>query len=122
MTRVDRIYHPDAIAERAELRRRIAADLPIVTPVWVATEGGLRSRPRPSDCLSRNRATTLRRSPMPALKTKPAAPDDRLEEFHLWAGIETRPAVSRALRRLAWACVLGGALALALAVAMSGYL
>lgn len=40
MNRVERIYHPEAIRERATLRRQIEADLPIVTPVWVAGPGG----------------------------------------------------------------------------------
>ena len=35
---------------------------------------------------------------MPLLNMKRAAPDERLEEFHLWAGIDRR-------RRIDWACV-----------------
>lgn len=35
------IVHPEkAAAERATLRRQLEADLPIVTPVWVAGPGG----------------------------------------------------------------------------------
>jgi hypothetical protein len=40
MNRVDRIYHPEAIRDRADLRRALEADLPIVTPVWIASPGG----------------------------------------------------------------------------------
>lgn len=48
MNRLERIYHPEAIAARAELRRRIEADLPIVTPVWVAGPCGAAMQATPA--------------------------------------------------------------------------
>lgn len=48
MNRVERVYHPEAIAARAELRRRLEADLPIVTPVWVAGPGGAAMQATPA--------------------------------------------------------------------------
>jgi hypothetical protein len=36
-----KIIHPEeTAAERADLRRQLEADLPIVSPVWIATAGG----------------------------------------------------------------------------------
>ena len=58
MNRVERIYHPEAIAARAELRRQVEADLPIVTPVWVAGPAGAAICATPSRSAGGGKAIT----------------------------------------------------------------
>ena len=56
---------------------------------------------------------------MPLLPTKRAEPEERLEDFHLWAGIQQRPRISRGLRILAVSTAAVGAVVIA--VAASGW-